>query len=97
MHLMHDGSENPRGQQAFDVSVAFTVLAFVSVTLRLYTRWFIVRAPGIEDHFIIVATVSALCLREVESEIDRSPVVLYWLDRLHCIPYVHSNIAQFKG
>lgn len=49
---------NPRGQQAFDVSVAFTVIAFISVVLRLYTRWFLVRAPGIEDHLIIVAMVS---------------------------------------
>jgi hypothetical protein len=57
---MHDGSKNPRGQQAFDVSVAFTAIAFVSVMLRLYTRWFIVRSPGIEDHLIIVATVSLL-------------------------------------
>lgn len=54
---MLDGRDNPRGKQAFDVSVAFTVLATVSVTLRLYTRWFIVRAPGIEDYLIAVATV----------------------------------------
>lgn len=51
-------TNNPRGQQAFGVSTAFTVVAFIAVALRLYTRWFIVRAPGIEDHFIIVATVS---------------------------------------
>lgn len=55
---MLDGKDNPRGKQAFDVSIAFTVLAIISVALRLYTRWFIVRAQGIEDHLIAVATVS---------------------------------------
>lgn len=58
-------SENPRGQHAFDASVAFTVIAFVSVLLRLYTRWFIIRTPGIEDHLIIVATVSGVRLDDV--------------------------------
>lgn len=50
-------ADNPRGQQALNVSIAFTVLALVSVTLRLYTRWFIVRSPGIEDHLIVAASV----------------------------------------
>ncbi|KAF1363238.1 hypothetical protein EJ07DRAFT_104201 [Lizonia empirigonia] len=50
-------ADNPRGQRVVDVSVAFTVIAFVSVALRLYTRWFIVRSPGIEDHIIIIATL----------------------------------------
>lgn len=54
---MLDSKDNPRGQQAFDISVAFSALAFVSVALRLYTRWFIVRAPGIEDHLILVSIV----------------------------------------
>ncbi|UPX15287.1 uncharacterized protein EKO05_0005741 [Ascochyta rabiei] len=54
--------ENPRGRQAFDISIAFTVIAFFSVVLRLYTRWFIVRAPGIEDHLIIVASLFSICL-----------------------------------
>ena len=55
--MMLDGRDNPRSKQAFDVSVAFTVLATLSVSLRLYTRWFIVRAPGIEDYLIAIATV----------------------------------------
>ncbi|KAJ4992001.1 hypothetical protein SVAN01_02596 [Stagonosporopsis vannaccii] len=59
---MFSRSDNPRGRQAFDVSVAFTVIAFVSVVLRLYTRWFIIRTPGIEDHLIIVATVCSILL-----------------------------------
>lgn len=52
-------ADNPRGQQAVDISIAFTVIALVSVALRLYTRWFIVRSPGIEDHLIVAASVSA--------------------------------------
>lgn len=85
MLITHDGSENPRGQQAFDVSVAFTFLAFLSVTLRLYTRWFIVRAPGIEDHLIIVATVSALCLREVEQRLTEAQ--LFSIGLTVCVAY----------
>lgn len=53
---------NPRGQQAVDISIPFTVVAIISVTLRLYTRWFIVRSPGVEDHLIIVASVRSLKL-----------------------------------
>ncbi|KAL1651842.1 hypothetical protein SLS61_005213 [Didymella pomorum] len=59
---MLDGKDNPRGKQALDVSVAFTVLATISVSLRLYTRWFIVRAPGIEDYLIAVATICSILL-----------------------------------
>ncbi|KAH6633404.1 hypothetical protein C7974DRAFT_392717 [Boeremia exigua] len=59
---MFNRIDNPRGEQAFDTSVAFSVIAFVSVVLRLYTRWFIVRAPGIEDHLILVATLCSICL-----------------------------------
>jgi hypothetical protein len=53
--------ENPRGQQAVNISVAFTVLATITVVLRLWTRFFIVRFPGIEDYFITLATVRIHC------------------------------------
>ncbi|KAH9864417.1 hypothetical protein J1614_010351 [Plenodomus biglobosus] len=55
-----DRSQNPRGRQAFDVSVAFTVIAFVIVAMRLYTRFFLVRCSGLEDYCIILAMVSTI-------------------------------------
>jgi hypothetical protein len=48
---------NPRGMQAIDVSAAFTGIAAITVVLRLYTRFFLVRCPGIEDYMIILAMV----------------------------------------
>lgn len=79
-------SENPRGQQAFDVSIAFTVIAFICVALRLYTRWFIVRSPGIEDHLVIIATVSIPVVDIADSLTDPVPVFLHRSDGLHSIP-----------
>ncbi|KAJ8114955.1 hypothetical protein OPT61_g3276 [Boeremia exigua] len=59
---MFSHDDNPRGRQAFDVSVAFTVIALTSVLLRVYTRWFIVRAPGVEDHLIVGAVLCSVSL-----------------------------------
>jgi hypothetical protein len=81
-------SENPRGQQAFDASVAFTVIASICVALRLYTRWFIVRSPGIEDHLIIVATVRDPQKLTIEYWTDDISVFLHRPDHLHRLPYV---------
>lgn len=83
---MLDDKDNPRGRQAFDVSVAFTVLAFISVALRLYTRWFIVRAPGIEDHLIIVATVRIQLVGHHQTLTESVPGILRCSDCLHRIP-----------
>jgi hypothetical protein len=53
-------SENPRGRQALEISVAFTVLAFIVVALRLYARFFLVRCAGLEDYGIVLAMVCIL-------------------------------------
>lgn len=49
---------NPRGRQAVEVSAVFTALAFIVVSLRLYTRFFLVRNPGVEDYGVTLAMVS---------------------------------------
>ncbi|KAF2193413.1 hypothetical protein K469DRAFT_712164 [Zopfia rhizophila CBS 207.26] len=51
-----------RGRQAVEVSSAFTALAAISVLLRLYTRFFIVRCAGIEDYFISGAMLCSIGL-----------------------------------
>ena len=50
-------NQNPRGGQAVTVSTIFTALALLIVLLRLYTRFFLVRSPGIEDYGITLAMV----------------------------------------
>lgn len=55
-----DLNRNPRGRQAVVVSTVFTVLASIVVALRLYTRFFLVRSPGIEDYGVSLAMVSSL-------------------------------------
>jgi hypothetical protein len=50
-------TDNPRGRQAVDTSIAFTVIAFVVVALRLYARFFLVRCAGLEDYGIVLAMV----------------------------------------
>ena len=59
---MAELAHNPRGQQAVVISTVFTALAFVIVALRLYTRFFLVRSPGVEDYGIILAMVSRLLI-----------------------------------
>ncbi|PVH95286.1 hypothetical protein DM02DRAFT_571441 [Periconia macrospinosa] len=49
---------NPRGQQAVQVSGAFTGIAFFVVLLRLFTRFHIVRCAGVEDYLV---GLSMLC------------------------------------
>ncbi|OAG04340.1 uncharacterized protein CC84DRAFT_1120685, partial [Paraphaeosphaeria sporulosa] len=55
-------SNNPRGRQAIDVSAAFTGIAAVLVILRLYTRFFLIRCPGLEDYMITIAMASSIGL-----------------------------------
>ena len=56
---------NPRGQQAIEISGAFTGLAAITVFLRLYTRFFIVRYSGVEDYFVALAMVHTLSVHLV--------------------------------
>lgn len=57
---MHsDLDHNPRGRQAVVASTTFTALAFIVVSLRLYTRLFLVRSPGVEDYGVTLAMVSS--------------------------------------
>jgi hypothetical protein len=46
-----------RGIESFQISSIFTGLAFMFVCLRVYTRMFIVRCPGLEDYFVTLAMV----------------------------------------
>ncbi|KAH7068725.1 hypothetical protein FB567DRAFT_249000 [Paraphoma chrysanthemicola] len=55
-------SDNPRGRQAVEISAAFTGIAGVIVALRLYTRFFLVRCPGIEDYGIVLAMICSIGL-----------------------------------
>ena len=48
---------NPRGEQSIAIAAAFAAIAIVVVVLRIYTRLYMVRATGIEDYFIVAATV----------------------------------------
>ncbi|KAF2036556.1 hypothetical protein EK21DRAFT_83513 [Setomelanomma holmii] len=59
---MTTSSDNPRGRQAVEVSTAFTAIAAFVVALRLYTRFFLVRCPGIEDYGIVLATICSIGL-----------------------------------
>lgn len=51
---------NPRGRQAVYVTTIFTAIAALTVGLRLYTRFLIVRSAGVEDYFVLLAMVSIL-------------------------------------
>ncbi|KAF2224792.1 hypothetical protein BDZ85DRAFT_194644, partial [Elsinoe ampelina] len=51
---------NPRGEKAQHTTIAFAALALLCVVLRVVTRCFIVRNPGLDDISIVVAWVFAL-------------------------------------
>jgi hypothetical protein len=77
---------NSRGRHAVEISTVFTVLAAITVTLRLYTRFFLIRHPGIEDYGILLAMVLLFATMKALTDI---PLVL--LDRsndLYCSSYV---------
>ncbi|KAF2830572.1 hypothetical protein CC86DRAFT_434372 [Ophiobolus disseminans] len=87
-------SHNSRSRQAVEVSTAFTVLAAIIVTLRLYTRFFLVRSPGIEDYGIVCAMVCSIGLticivfqakwgmghhiNELEEEVMQKSLKAFW-------------------
>ncbi|KAF1977385.1 hypothetical protein BU23DRAFT_577939 [Bimuria novae-zelandiae CBS 107.79] len=54
--------ENPRGRQAVILSGVFSAFATSVVFLRLYTRFFVVRCPGVEDYCISAALLCAIGL-----------------------------------
>ncbi|KAL6703682.1 hypothetical protein ACN47E_009456 [Coniothyrium glycines] len=53
---------NPRGTQAVAISSAFTGLSTIAVVLRLYTRFFLIKCPGLEDYMILIAMLSCIGL-----------------------------------
>jgi hypothetical protein len=55
-----------RGPQIFAVNVCFGVTAVLIVLLRIYTRALIVKAFGLDDWLIILATVCA-CKNQAQS------------------------------
>jgi hypothetical protein len=48
---------NTRGRQAVILSSVFSAFATFTVVLRLYTRLYIIRCPGVEDYFVSIALV----------------------------------------
>jgi hypothetical protein len=48
---------NPRGRQAVHVSSAVTSITIIVLSLRLFTRFYIVRCAGVEDYFVGLAMV----------------------------------------
>lgn len=51
-----------RAPQILIVSTVISVVAFIFVCLRSYTRFFIVRSYGPQDGFMVASVVSALPL-----------------------------------
>ncbi|KAJ4378644.1 hypothetical protein N0V86_005514 [Didymella sp. IMI 355093] len=60
--MLSDLNHNPRGQQAVVISATFTALALIVVSLRLYTRLFLVRSPGVEDYGVSLAMICSIAL-----------------------------------
>jgi len=48
---------NSRSLPTVVVSVVFLILAFLSFLLRMWTRFIVLRSPGLEDYLIMVAMV----------------------------------------
>ncbi|PNS15710.1 hypothetical protein CAC42_4162 [Sphaceloma murrayae] len=55
-----DVQDNPRGEHAQQWTIAICVLALLCVVLRIVTRLFIVRNPGLDDIAVGVAWIFAL-------------------------------------
>ncbi|KAK6517555.1 hypothetical protein TWF281_004205 [Arthrobotrys megalospora] len=49
-----------RGPMTAAIVITFTAFALVIVTLRTVTRFIIIRRPGLEDYFLIVAMAAAI-------------------------------------
>jgi hypothetical protein len=70
-------SNNPRGRQAVEISSAFTCIAFVIVTLRIYTRFYLIRCAGLEDFGIALAMVGGpTCSTTLPANIPQSYALL---------------------
>ncbi|KAF4552744.1 Hypothetical protein D9617_9g025340 [Elsinoe fawcettii] len=54
------GQSNDRGAHAQQVTITFCALALLCVILRVVTRCFIVRNPGLDDISVVIAWVFAL-------------------------------------
>lgn len=52
------GGDRNRGPQLLGPAVTFTVLAIIFVTARLVSRTFVTRNLGLDDLFIVAASVS---------------------------------------
>ena len=50
------------GSAVVGVTISFTVLAFMTTTLRLITRFGIVRNAGLDDLVISIAVLLSICL-----------------------------------
>lgn len=75
--------DNPRGRQAIDVSSAFTGIALITVLLRLYTRFFLVRCAGVEDYMVTLAMVCVSLKKLLKRPADIYLDLLNWIDYLH--------------
>ncbi|KAF1982026.1 hypothetical protein K402DRAFT_424873 [Aulographum hederae CBS 113979] len=51
-----DHESNPRGTATAAICITFTAVAFVILSLRVYTRLFVIRNLGSEDYVAILAT-----------------------------------------
>ena len=64
MNLSPDEIERLRGESkrpaALGIIIAFTVIAFIFVSLRMTTRFMVIRNPGLEDYFMAISMVRAL-------------------------------------
>ena len=64
MNLSPDEIERLRAESkrptAYGIVISFTILSFILVCMRMTTRFFIIKNPGLEDYFIVVAMVIIL-------------------------------------
>jgi hypothetical protein len=81
-------SDNPRGRQAVEISVVFTVIAACIVALRLYARFFVVRCAGLEDYGIVLAMVEHVLLY-IAQHTDIEIALFYRPNDSNLIPQVH--------
>lgn len=58
----HDLKDNPRGSTAFATSASLLILAGLAVFTRLYTRFVIVKTPGLDDALITTAWIFSAVL-----------------------------------
>jgi len=59
---MFPQTRDNRGSVTIAVQTLFTVLAFIVVFLRVYTRFFLIRSPGPEDYTIILSMTCSILL-----------------------------------